>query len=123
MKTLGIRWNAKSDIFYYTIGTINDSRTVTKRQILSVIARLFDPLGWLGPIVIVAKILMQQLWEANTNWDQAVPPLVRIKWNSFKENLPHIQTLKIPNPKNTSSDSWLLRCVGEGLLCSSVHEN
>lgn len=24
------------------------------------------------------------------------PPLVLIKWNSFKENLPHIQTLKIP---------------------------
>lgn len=95
-KTLGIRWNAMSDYFYYVVGSISSSSNVTKRQILSVIARLFDPLGWLGPIVILAKILMQQLWEEKTNWDEPVPQHLFIKWTSFRENLPYLHSLKIP---------------------------
>ncbi|XP_075163067.1 uncharacterized protein LOC142235692 [Haematobia irritans] len=96
VKTLGIRWNAKCDYFYYVVGPIIDSPIVTKRQILSVIARLFDPLGWLGPIVIIAKMLMQQLWESNVGWDEAVSPLLLEKWNSFRESLPSLQNLRIP---------------------------
>ncbi|XP_075150744.1 uncharacterized protein LOC142224849 [Haematobia irritans] len=96
VKTLGIRWNAKYDHFYYVVGPIDDSAIVTKRQILSVVARLFDPLGWLGPIVIIAKLIMQQLWETNTDWDEAVPPHLLEKWKSFRKNLQNLLSLKIP---------------------------
>ena len=61
IKTLGIRWNAWSDSFYYVVEPIEIAPFTTKRRILSVIARLFDPLGWLGPVVIIAKTLMQDL--------------------------------------------------------------
>ncbi|XP_075150562.1 uncharacterized protein LOC142224664 [Haematobia irritans] len=87
------------------LGPVNDSPIVTKRQMLSTIARLFDPLGRLSPIVIIAKILMQQLWEANIDWDEAIPPHLLERWKSFRENLPIIQELKIPRWVEFSQDA------------------
>lgn len=89
IKTLGIRWNAMTDSFYYVIDPIEITPSATKRQILSVIAKLFDPLGWLGPIVVVAKLLMQELWEDKAGWDEGVLPHVLLRWNKFLQNLPN----------------------------------
>ncbi|XP_073820218.1 uncharacterized protein [Musca autumnalis] len=61
-KTLGIRWNASTDCFYFVMEKIRERSSYTKRQVLSIIAKIFDPLGWLSPVVITAKIFMQQLW-------------------------------------------------------------
>ena len=95
-KTLGIRWNALLDSFYYVVEPIEITPSTTKRIILSIIARLFDPLGWLGPIVIIAKTLMQELWEEKSDWDEGVSPLLLTKWNLFLKNLPLISEIKIP---------------------------
>lgn len=55
---LGLRWSPATDDFALTGG---GRRGVppTKRTILSKMARLFDPLGWLAPIVIRAKLVIQ----------------------------------------------------------------
>ncbi|XP_036329414.1 uncharacterized protein LOC118741523 [Rhagoletis pomonella] len=52
VKALGIRWNAHTDIFYFMARPLEDRDTLTKRAILSAIAKLFDPLGWRAPIVV-----------------------------------------------------------------------
>ncbi|XP_058987604.1 uncharacterized protein LOC131806835 [Musca domestica] len=62
-KTLGVRWNAKSDFFYFSVKPIEMKLEFTKREVLSIIASLFDPAGWLGPVIIVAKMLMQEIWS------------------------------------------------------------
>ncbi|XP_037824297.1 uncharacterized protein LOC119612553 [Lucilia sericata] len=59
-KTLGICWNAISDSFTYKVEQLNSTSSATKRQILSAVAKLFDPAGWLTPITIQAKILLQE---------------------------------------------------------------
>ncbi|KAG7197719.1 hypothetical protein KM043_013073 [Ampulex compressa] len=51
-------WSSNSELL---------SVPVSKRLILSEIAKLFDPLGLLGPIVIVAKLLIQELWQLNVH--------------------------------------------------------
>ncbi|XP_075163307.1 uncharacterized protein LOC142235939 [Haematobia irritans] len=95
-KTLGIRWNAIQDNFYYTVEPIKINSVATKRQILSSIAKLFDPLGWLGPTIVIAKILMQDIWEEKTGWDENVSPSILTRWTTFSENLQHISEVKIP---------------------------
>lgn len=62
---------------------------------LSVIARLFDPLGWLSPVVINAKILLQMLWLDNIGWDDPIGPLTLIKWKTFISNYNEIDNIKI----------------------------
>ncbi|XP_071056929.1 uncharacterized protein [Onthophagus taurus] len=62
-RALGILWNNSTDDFLFCFNNDDfDFRELTKRKVLSVIARSFDPLGWLSPIIVTAKIFMQNLW-------------------------------------------------------------
>ncbi|KAJ0184020.1 hypothetical protein K1T71_000443 [Dendrolimus kikuchii] len=49
VKVLGICWNKNSDNFEYMHQIPNTVTPVTKRKVLSEIARLYDPLGWIAP--------------------------------------------------------------------------
>ncbi|XP_075151077.1 uncharacterized protein LOC142225183 [Haematobia irritans] len=96
-KTLGIRWNAMTDDFFYKVANFSVvDAPITKRKILSFVAKLFDPAGWLAPIIVLAKILMQQLWIDGTEWDEEVKPHSLDKWNFFISDFSEIENLKIP---------------------------
>ncbi|XP_070139963.1 uncharacterized protein [Drosophila kikkawai] len=60
-KTLGVRWNATTDEFYFVPTEVTIQANYSKRDVLSQIAKLFDPAGWLSPFVVQAKILMQDI--------------------------------------------------------------
>ncbi|XP_055631989.1 uncharacterized protein LOC129771893 [Toxorhynchites rutilus septentrionalis] len=72
VKALGMQWQPCSDEFHFTYKS-KEILQPTKRTILSQIASLFDPLGLLAPIIVKAKLLMQQKWELKVDWD-ATPP-------------------------------------------------
>ncbi|CAI6376545.1 unnamed protein product [Macrosiphum euphorbiae] len=56
-KTLGTYWQPRDDEIHYTMRLFNDTNTWTKHRMVSEMARLFDPLGLIGPVVVQAKIL------------------------------------------------------------------
>ncbi|XP_058465492.1 uncharacterized protein LOC131439025 [Malaya genurostris] len=64
VKTLGLVWEPRTDTFLFKIQyeIISDS-SLTKRKVLSRIAKIFDPLGLVGPVITKAKMFMQQIWE------------------------------------------------------------
>ncbi|XP_075170155.1 uncharacterized protein LOC142242472, partial [Haematobia irritans] len=95
-KTLGIQWNALSDSFSYKITPPAIVSPITKRKILSDASKLFDPAGWISPIIIQSKMLLQQLWLEGTKWDECVKPNTLSKWNSFVESLSLIPQIEIP---------------------------
>lgn len=95
VKTLGLEWNSSHDVFAYTV-SFNTTSTITKREILSQISRIFDPLGLLGPVITKAKVFMQQLWLHKLNWDQPLPTELAALWKNFVQTLPHIQHIKVP---------------------------
>ncbi|XP_065356083.1 uncharacterized protein LOC135950472 [Calliphora vicina] len=94
-KTLGIRWNARTDRFYFSTSAFSSKERFTKREVLSTIAKLFDPAGWLGPIVVIAKILMQQIWSEKTKWDDDISEAALIKWKQFLCDYPAINDIQI----------------------------
>ncbi|XP_036337045.1 uncharacterized protein LOC118747130 [Rhagoletis pomonella] len=96
VKALGIRWNAKSDYFYFTAKPIENRAVITKRAILSAIAKLFDPIGWLAPVVIVAKIIMQNIWLEGSGWDDTVSTTTLDRWQAFMHDYMNINTIRIP---------------------------
>ncbi|XP_061395347.1 uncharacterized protein LOC133330966, partial [Musca vetustissima] len=95
-KTLGIRWNASTDSFYFAMDKIEERSFYTKRQVLSIIAKIFDPLGWLSPIIVTAKILMQQLWLDDIGWDDPLKPLSLLNWKAFVSSSEGIGQISIP---------------------------
>lgn len=60
-KTLGLSWQTHNDELWF-LNDVPDQLEMTKRGMLSVIARIFDPLGLLAPSVIQMKMLLQKLW-------------------------------------------------------------
>ncbi|XP_049316695.1 uncharacterized protein LOC125779394 [Bactrocera dorsalis] len=92
-KTLGIRWNSKKDSFFFLVNPMEKKPAYTKREVLSAIAKLFDPAGWLSPIIITAKIIMQQIWLDKTDWDESLKPLTLHRWNSFVKDYDNINKI------------------------------
>jgi hypothetical protein len=73
IKTLGLRWNTGTDSFSFSVNLPKETAKLTKRIILSEAARLYDPLGWLSPVVMCAKIIMQKLWVCGVGYDECIP--------------------------------------------------
>ena len=71
VKTLGVLWKAELDQFSFNATQPPEASQVTKRGFLKKIATIFDPLGFLSPFTIRARILLQEMWIAGTEWDQA----------------------------------------------------
>ncbi|XP_025202896.1 uncharacterized protein LOC112599977 [Melanaphis sacchari] len=94
LKILGMQWNPKQDHFSYTFQCPQAS--TTKRSILSDLARIFDPLGFLSPVTFLAKHMMQLLWTSGVGWDDPVPEQVRTMWQRYQSEIQCIQHLKIP---------------------------
>ena len=84
IKTLGVSQKPNLDHFsLYSNLTIEGN--VTKRQLLSETAKLFDPVGWLSPIVIRFKVLLQKLWVQGFEWDQLVSKEIQNEWKQIKD--------------------------------------
>ena len=77
---------------FYSNLTIQEN--VTKRQLLSETAK-FDPVGWLSPIVIRFKVLLQKLWVQGIEWDQLVSKELQNEWEQIKDDLPNLAELKL----------------------------
>ncbi|XP_063995623.1 uncharacterized protein LOC135172980 [Diachasmimorpha longicaudata] len=90
-KTLGIIWDAESDGLRYTIAQVNPNVSATKRKLLSKLSKIFDPLGLLGPITLLAKTLIQDYWKAKITWDESLPQDIHSKWISLASQLPRLQ--------------------------------
>jgi hypothetical protein len=95
VKTIGLNWNPKSDQFGVSIFVPDISQPCSKRQVLSAIAKIFDPLGWLAPVTVRPKILMQKCWKAKLDWDSPLPDELQKEWNSYVEELPILEKIKI----------------------------
>lgn len=91
---LGLRWSPSNDTFSYS--EVEFSHKLTKRSILADTARVFDPVGWITPVILPAKILIQRLWIAGLDWDDSVPPDLAQVWLSILNQLPLLAKLKIP---------------------------
>lgn len=94
LKVLGLKWQPLSDTFSYSVLVLNEN--CTKRSILSDIARIFDPLGFLTPITLYAKVIMQHIWTLGIDWDEKPPVEVCRTWSQFKSELTKLSDISIP---------------------------
>ena len=98
MKALGICWDTREDTLVFDIASkvIASVDPETKRSLLSIASKLFDPMGLLAPFAISIKIIFQELWSHGLQWDGPVPDGIIEKWKSWKEDLLYIHKINFP---------------------------
>lgn len=125
VNVLGIKWNTKDDCFCFTVAPIEDKLTFSKREILSEIAHVFDPLGFLSPCVVFMKIFLQELWKHNLAWDKPIPDELNRRWISFRKELPLIQEVKIPRcmlqPQSVEVEIHAFCDASEKAYCATIY--
>lgn len=100
-RVLGMYWHTADDTFTYCLKFVKfnphtDNFAPTKREILSTVMSVFDPLGFLAHFVVYAKIVLQEVWRCKTGWDDALPPILRNKWIQWLDDLPKVERVHVP---------------------------
>ncbi|XP_058816344.1 uncharacterized protein LOC131679628 [Topomyia yanbarensis] len=97
MKTLGLMLSPQEDEFVISVNRRErETSPPTKRSVLSEIGRIFDPLDFISPDIIIAKRIMQKLWKAGLPWDAPLEQELLSSWLQFREALLLVSRIKIP---------------------------
>lgn len=117
IKVLGLQWHPTEDIFSCVLH-LDLPITYTKRGLLSLIARIFDPLGLFAPAIFYGKCIMQRTWLAKITWDEPLPVDISRDWASFASDLSALSVLKVPRHFDTHRES---PCLLLGFCDASTH--
>ncbi|KAF0721556.1 Integrase catalytic domain-containing protein, partial [Aphis craccivora] len=99
-RVLGLEWHPGTDHFCCALN-LTSPHVFTKRGVLSVVARIFDPLGVFAPTVLLAKFIMQRTWLSGVGWDDPLPSDIQVDWDAFTSELPSLLTIRVPRYINT----------------------
>ena len=92
-RILRIQWKVKEDQITFNV-QIPD-KTFTRRGILSIFASLYDPLGFVAPVLLGAKRLLQTLCNQNLGWDQPIRENELGRWKSWLKNLVELNKIEV----------------------------
>ena len=111
-KTLGVMWSPLEDNFSFHISEIDCKTKFMKRMILSIIANVYDSLGWMCPCIMFAKLIMQKLWLSKTNWDDVVENDSQGPFQNFIKSLPSLSCLRIPRWTKITDETSKVTLIG-----------
>ena len=83
-----------ADVFIFNVDPSH--RPLSRRNILSVINSIFDPLGFLAPFLIVGKLILRDIVKEGNNWDEPLSPHLAQKWLTWQQSLLKVSDLQIP---------------------------
>ncbi|XP_043480108.1 uncharacterized protein LOC122509872 [Leptopilina heterotoma] len=93
---LGLAWDPVADKIRFSPPKLGQDEVITKRKALSELAKLFDPIGWLAPLIVVGKMHIQDLWRAKLPWDEQLPKSMNSRWMKFREDVSKLDILSVP---------------------------
>ena len=89
-KVLGIKWNQRSDVMAIDMSQVAEetgSSRMTKRELLSRLSRIYDPLGVTGPVTIVARKIFQDACRDGIGCDSPISEDLQTRWESFEKHV------------------------------------
>ena len=101
-RTLGLHWNPESDVLCFHLSQSTawrlegDLTGASKREALSIMMSLFDPLGFLLPFAIRARTLLQTIWRSGVGWDIPLPPKILAPWSEWCRELHEVGQFSVP---------------------------
>ena len=113
-------WHSGKDYFRLTVSKLPPLNNITKRVLISDVAKTFDILEWFSPTTI-KKILLQQLWDPKVDWDNIVPHSIYSDWLQWRTEL-HLLSEKQTPPCNFDKCSEIVSIQLHGFCDASEKE-
>ena len=133
LRVLGLGWEPQSDMILYEV-TLNFSKKrrgvrtdvnlrevdlpmalpeiLTKRTALEQVMKIYDPLGLVSPLTLLAKIYVKEIWSRKLNWDTPLPSDLTSKWVSFFTTpfqlLEHLRFPRRLRPEDAVGRPWFI---------------
>ena len=79
-RALGITWFIESDAVKFGI-ELKDN-PCTRRGILSTVSAVYDPMGFIAPVILLGKKILQDICSSG-NWDKPVYDTTRQRWERW----------------------------------------
>ena len=93
-RTLGVQWDMETDSFSFRI--LDQEKAPTRRGILSVVSSMYDPLGFVAPVILHAKSLLQSLCNQKYGWNEEISEQDYVTWQGWLRELNSLRTLSVP---------------------------
>ncbi|XP_033127645.1 uncharacterized protein LOC117125283 [Anneissia japonica] len=101
---LGLRWRCQSDTLHYGQNHVIYDH-LNLRTIYRILASQYDPIGFLGPYIARAKVIVQDLGKVSRDWDTTIEDgAIRRRWIKWEEELEDLPLVSLPRcytPSNT----------------------
>ena len=98
-KVLGITWDHDSDELIIDLSQIiksSQNLPVTKRTVLKLTAQVYDPLGWISPVLIEMKLLFQKICQTKGDWDEELSLDLKQRYEKWITELKNVGSVRIP---------------------------
>lgn len=92
-RTLGIQWNVGADKFCFKV--VAKEKPLTRRGVLSVASLLYDPLGFVAPFTLSAKMILQELCKKKLGWDERIDGEQLKRWKDWLADLPKLSEVPV----------------------------
>ena len=96
VKILGVSWDSEQDVFTFNCVEVARGLPITKRSVLSFLARVFDPMGFVLPFTVGARHLFQDVWRLGLDWDKELPMEMQKAFKSWLAGLKVLKGVRIP---------------------------
>ena len=86
----------------------------TKRNILSILAGLSDPVGLTSPVGVRAKCLFRDLCKESLGWDAPIPQERMFEWNQRIKEVGEVSSVKVQRNILKIEEDGILHCELHG---------
>ncbi|GIX88935.1 endonuclease [Caerostris extrusa] len=90
---LGLQWDHIEDSLFIPFKS-EPIADLSKRKLLSIVHSVFDPLGFVVPVMVPAKLILQEAWATEANWDLPLPDELQSRFSAWYHGLSCISQLK-----------------------------
>ena len=84
-RALGITWNLHKDML--CIKDVTKNVALTKRGLLSFTSSIYDSVGLIAHVTLEPKLIIQDLWRIQMDWDVQLPDDLKLRWPKWKHTL------------------------------------
>ena len=98
VKVLGLRWEPDADCFLFESCKLDLGLIITKRVVLSLVARVFDHLGFVALFIIKLKCLFQDIWCFGLNLEEEVSDDIYQQVLMWIKDVVASKYLQVPSP-------------------------